>query len=118
MSYNNRRPFTSIVHKGKRITSGATDFMITRAPWATPVNKYFVLRKVRVVNSEPTASGSTDTVFWDQDLSSTTPTKRGSAGGALFVVPGNATVGISGVFGTLAGNNGNETTPAIPFYAG
>lgn len=114
MSYNNRRPFSAIVHKSKKIISGQVDFMITRAPWADPVNKYFVLRKARVVNSQ--GSGVGDTVFWDQDLSSATPTKRGSAGGALYVVPGG-NAPLSGVFSS-ASKEDIDNTPPVPFYAG
>lgn len=95
-----RRPFSmpyvghSAVLTAITATSGA---MVARAPWPSPVNKYFVLRKLVVtVNAANLTSGGTMPV-WDQDVSNSTPVSRGSAGGPLLVVPLVPSVPLSGI---------------------
>jgi hypothetical protein len=129
MSYEYRSPFNYVISKQGVITSGATDFMISRAPWPSPVNKYYLLRKVHVNSSATSGLGFAGGTFtmWDQDLSSATPTKRGSGGAPLFtctigtetmaaVTSGQPAIGVSG--NSVATDLHITQIPRIPFYAG
>lgn len=85
-----RRPFSMpyVNHANNLTVSTAT--MVARAPWPSPVNKYFILRKL-VVTAAPGFAATSGGFMgvWDQDLSNTTPIARGSGGGPLFTVPLN-----------------------------
>ena len=76
-AYNNLKPGAMPVAFTKAITSAATDTLIWRVPWGNPVNKVFELRKI-IFNTNSLSGGALS--IWDQDLSSATPTKNGSAG--------------------------------------
>ena len=131
MPETHRRPFSYITTKFRTITSGQTDFMITRAPWPAPANRYYIVRKIDVQSpgNDNVASGNA-AVFWDQDLSSATPASRGSGGGPLLVATIHPTIinNVSGApsataSGAFIGANeatpsGLDTQPRIPFYAG
>lgn len=93
----NQRPFAIPVVKRGIYTSG--NFMLTRAPWQSPVNKYYVIRKLIATNMQTgfnVSSGGIIMSLWDQDLSNTTPVARGSGGQPLLVVP------VGGASGTAA----------------
>src|SRR6185436_7956268 len=112
-AYNNLKPGAMPVAFTKAITSAATDTLIWRVPWGNPVNKVFEPRKI--IFTTNSLSGGSLTI-WDQDLSSATPTKNGSAGAALITVPsqafvsGNQTIAI-----TVISEN---QMPQIVFQAG
>lgn len=83
--------------------SAASNFMIARAPWASPVNKKFQL--VSLAATTRAGSGlQSEIILWDQDLSNTTPPTAGSAGGALirFGAAANAASGAGAVTTVLA----------------
>ena len=112
-AYNNLKPGAMPVAFTKAITSAATDTLIWRVPWGNPVNKVFEPRKI--IFTTNSLSGGSLTI-WDQDLSSATPTKNGSAGASLITVPsqafvsGNQTIAI-----TVISEN---QMPQIVFQAG
>jgi len=112
-AYNNLKPGAMPVAFTKAITSAATDTLIWRVPWGNPVNKVFEPRKI--IFTTNSLSGGSLTI-WDQDLSSATPTKNGSAGAALITVPsqafvsGNQTIAI-----TVISEN---QMPQVVFQAG
>jgi hypothetical protein len=90
------------------VVSAGTNTQIMRAPW--PKNQYIRLDSIRVTN---TIGSGSQILLWDQDLSNTTPTTRGSAGQALYVL----TVGgasFSGQQGTTVTEQGLD----IKFYGG
>jgi len=96
------RPFGQIIPKHASNISGAASigFMITRAPWQAPVNKYYVIRKLVVSQMSSVNSGlPLSLAIWDADLSNTTPVARGSSASPLISIP--LSFGISG--GTVAG---------------
>lgn len=114
-SYNDLRPGAQPVSFTKAITSGATDTLIWRVPWGNPVNKVFEIRKI-LFTSVALSGGSL--TIWDQDLSSATPTKNGSAGAALITVaPVGATTATSGAVSVITGLDLNQM-PQIIFQAG
>lgn len=92
----NHRPFAMPVVKHGQNFSGTAGTMITRAPWQSPVNKYYVIRKIMVANASSALSGGATTSLtlnlWDQDLSNTTPVARGSGVLPLITVPLNGSV--------------------------
>jgi len=112
-AYNNLKPGAMPVAFTKAITSAATDTLIWRVPWGNPVNKVFEPRKIMFTTNM--LSGGSLTI-WDQDLSSASPTKNGSAGAALITVPsqvftsGNQTVGMMVI--------SENQMPQIVFQAG
>ena len=112
-AYNDLKPGAMPVAFTKAITSAATDTLIWRVPWGNPVNKVFELRKI-VFNANSVSGGNLS--IWDQDLSSTTPTKNGSAGAALLTVTGPIAT-VSGVSASLNGLDLNQC-PQIVFQAG
>ena len=79
-----------------RVTSANTTVQLARMPWADPVNRVGVLKKVCITNLDGAAAV---VHMWDQDQTSTTPTTAGSAGTALVVL-GVAASGASGAAGT------------------
>lgn len=84
-------------------TSAASDFMVARAPWASPVGKKFQL--VSVVATNRNQNGlSSRVILWDQDLSNSTPPTAGSAGAALVElgVTAGGTSGGGGVTTSLS----------------
>lgn len=111
MPFRDRSPFSYIVTKNKIITSAASDFMITRAPWPSPVNKLYRLRKA-VVSTSGAVGGAT-VILWDQDLSSATPATRGSAGAALVTI--STAANLSGTSSTTYDEN---SLPREFFQAG
>jgi hypothetical protein len=72
---------------------------------------YFELLDVRVGNQLATGG---QVLIWDQDLSNTTPTTRGSAGQAIVVLGANA----AAVSGVAAGTTAYTAGPSPRFYAG
>jgi hypothetical protein len=114
MSFADRIPFSYRVVKTKKITSAGVDTLLTRAPWQAPINKYYRIIKVVITNY----NGSAGTLsLWDQDLSSTTPATRGSAGAALVNLscPGPAASG-AGISNTVT--FGSDALPNERFEAG
>lgn len=81
------RPFAMPVVKHGQNFSGTAGTMITRAPWQSPVNKYYVIQKLVVTNGSAVNSGQLSLAIWDQDLSNTTPVARGSGLLPLISVP-------------------------------
>lgn len=106
-----RRPFSMPVvkHNLNAISGGSTGYMITRAPWQTGSNKYYVINKLLITNTTTAfASGALSLAIWDQDLSNTGPVARGSSLGPLLTVPivsqisGGNTVGVTNQITVLA----------------
>ena len=94
-----RRPFSMPVVKHGTLAAAAQSIsgtMITRAPWPSPVNKYYVLRKIVATQTTMVSGGFLS--VWDQDMSNTTPVSRGSAGGPLLQIPITPLIQNSGVF--------------------
>ena len=114
-AYNDLKPGAQPVAFTKFIAAGAADTLLWRVPWGNPVNKVFEPRKI--IFSTAGMSGGT-LIIWDQDLSSATPTKNGSAGAALISV-GGAVVGAnaSGT-GVVASVLDLNQCPQIVFQAG
>ncbi len=112
-AYNNLKPGAMPVAFTKAITSAATDTLIWRVPWGNPVNKVFEPRKIIFTSNG--ISGGTFTM-WDQDLSSATPTKNGSAGAALITVP--STQWVSGNQAVVVNIISENQMPQIVFQAG
>lgn len=80
--------------------------MITRAPWQTGSNKYYVINKLIVTNTTTAfGSGALSLAIWDQDLSNTGPVARGSSLGPLLTVPISSTVS-----GSVQGTSLNQMT--------
>ena len=94
-------PFTYTLTKKVTGTSATSNFQLTRVAWADPFNLTYHLKEVHIVNPDGAACQVT---FWDQDLSNTTPTTRGSAStdGSLY---------IAGV--PASGSSGTGTTTVI-----
>lgn len=114
-SYRDLRPGGQPVTFTKAITSAATDTLIWRVPWGNPVNKVFEIRKILFTT---TALSGGSLTIWDQDLSSATPTKNGSAGAALITVaPVGATASTSGAVSVITSLDLNQM-PQIIFQAG
>lgn len=102
------RPFSMPVvkHNTQPISGSTTGFMITRAPWQTGSNKYYVLNKLVIANGSAVNSGAPLFLnFWDQDLSNANPVARGSALGPLISVPipFNSSGAIGSFTGTASG---------------
>lgn len=93
-------------------TSANADRQLMRASW--PINMYAELESIRITNS--VGSGG-QVILWDQDLSNTTPTSRGSAGGYLAIFGVNA-AGASAVASTTVEYGGAGHAPNPIFYAG
>lgn len=91
------------------VTSAGTNVQLARAPWTQGM--YFELLDVRVGNQLASAG---QVVMWDQDLSNTTPTTRGSAGQALAIY----SAGAASASGQAAGITTAEAGPTTRFYAG
>jgi|SRR6185503_12186845 len=114
-AYNNLKPGAMPVAFTKAITSAATDTLIWRVPWGNPVNKCFEPRKI-IFTCNANSGGAL--TIWDQDLSSATPTKNGSAGAALITVaPIAATASTSGQGSVITVISENQM-PQIVFQAG
>lgn len=95
-----RRPFSMPVvkHNQNPISGGSTGYMITRAPWQTGSNKYYVIEKLIITNGAVAASGLPTTLnIWDQDLSNTGPVARGSSAGPLISLPIPMQTNLSGI---------------------
>ena len=106
-------PFTWRETYSVVVTSANSNFQLARMPWADPINKIGRLKKVTISNLD----GAGATVhMWDQDLSSSTPTTRGSAGTALVVL-GAGGAGASGVGATTVAW-GEKDLPSTPFLGG
>ena len=101
------------VEKHTTLGSVSGGFMITRAPWPAPSNKYYVLRKVLISNASAVSSGSVFG-FWDQDLSNTTPVGRGSGAAPLVQIP--ITAALSGITGGAFVSQ--DQCPPVFFQAG
>lgn len=107
----NLRPFSMTVVKHTANFSGTAGTMMTRAPWQSPINKYYVIRKIVITNMSAATSGL-GLGIWDQDLSNTSPVARGSSASPLMMLPaqttgpGNATI------------IGRDQLPAEYFQAG
>lgn len=118
MTWIFKKPYSYIVTKSITVTSGGTNYMLTRAPWPSGAQKYYVLRKVTATATASASGGSA--VLWDQDLSNTGPAGRGSGAQPLYIIP-ISTVNLSGV-GSVSNASQTKTdintTPQIPFYAG
>lgn len=108
ISTTDARPFSYFETYELTVTSASADRQIMRAPW--PIDMYAELISVSVSN--PLASAG-QVVMWDQDLSNSTPTTRGSAGQALavFSIGGAAFSGQSST-GTIS------SPPQTRFYGG
>ena len=118
MSFNNRMPFSDVVHKGRVITSAASTQMITRVPWQPGAQKTYHLRKVVITTVSGTAvTGLGNTVtFWDQDLSSATPATRGNASTGALLTINNVNTNLSGGAATTV--LGLNELPRVRFEAG
>lgn len=92
-------------------TSAGADRQLMRASW--PIGMWAELESITITSQ--IASGG-QVVLWDQDLSNTTPTSRGSAGGALaiFGAPAGA---VSAVSATTT-QFGGDGRPKPKAYAG
>jgi hypothetical protein len=95
-------------------TSASADRQLGRAPW--PLNQYWELESLTITNSDGSASGG-QIVLWDQDLTNTTPSTRGSAGGYLAAF-GVGAAAASGVASTTIVYNQEGNAPRPKFYAG
>lgn len=92
-------------------TSAGADRQLMRASW--PLGMYAELEALTVTGQLATGA---QVVLWDQDLSNTTPTTRGSAGGALAIF--GVTAGASsGVAGTTV-QYGGDGRPKPKAYGG
>jgi hypothetical protein len=111
--FSDYEPFTWSDTYNVRVTSANSTFQLARMPWADPVNRVGILRKVAVTNLDGTAAV---VHMWDQDQSSTTPTTAGSAGTALVVL-GVGAAGASGTSATTA-VYGEKDLPARAFLGG
>lgn len=96
-----------------RVTSANTTVQLARMPWADPINRVGVLKKVCITNLDGTGAV---VHMWDQDQSSTTPSTAGSAGTALVVL-GVGASGASGTAGTTA-VYGEKDLPQRRFFGG
>lgn len=118
MSFLERLPYSDVVSKSKVITSASVNYLITRTPWQPGAAKAYHLRKVivtTVAGSAVTGLGNTVT-FWDQDLSSATPSTRGNASTGALLTINNATANLSGAAQTVV--LGYNECPRIRFEAG
>lgn len=108
-----RNPFSNKEAYSVRIASGAVDTQLVRMPWASPVQKPGILRKVMVTNPVGIAGLL---AIWDQDLSNTTIPTAGSAGAALFPLE----IGASAASGVASKTTiyTAEQLPEIKFNAG
>ena len=93
-------------------TSGNADRQLMRAPW--PIGMYAELEAITVTGQIATGG---QVILWDQDLSNTTPTTRGSAGGALAIF-GVTAAGSSGVASTTVQYGAAGHQPNPKFFAG
>jgi hypothetical protein len=109
-------PYTYVEEYNLVPTSANADRQLARAPW--PLGMYFELLAVRITSQADVSGGQV--VMWDQDLSNTTPTTRGSAGGSQVAIFGtNATsTGASGVSATTIAFGGPSGGPTPRFYGG
>jgi hypothetical protein len=97
------------------VTSASSNFQLARAPWPSPVNKKLQLLQITMSPTAGTASGS-QVVFWDQDLSNSTPPTRGSAGGAMLILGCTASANSGAT--TVTTVFSEHQTPEMQFNAG
>lgn len=109
-AFTDARPFSYFETYNVVVTSAGMNQQLMRAPW--PLDMYVELIAVKTANSLASAG---QLVMWDQDLSNTTPTTRGSAGQALAVFEAGAAP-----FSGQAANvdEGAHFIPATRFYGG
>ena len=108
MDYTDARPFSYFETYELTVTSASSDRQLMRAPW--PIDMYAELIEVKISNSVGSAG---QVVMWDQDLSNSTPTTRGSAGQALVIVA----AGAAAFSGQSAASN-EDPGLATRFYGG
>ena len=110
MQFTDTRPFSYFETYNVVVTSAGMSQQIMRAPW--PLDMYAELITVKTSNSIASAG---QLVLWDQDLSNTTPTTRGSAGQALQVFEAGA-ASFSGQAANV--DEGANVIPTTRFYGG
>lgn len=96
------------------VTSANADRQLMRASW--PLNLTARLLSIRITNTTGDASGG-QVVLWDQDLSNTSTTSRGSAGGALAIF-GVGAAAASGIAATTVEYGDEAGGPTPDFFAG
>jgi hypothetical protein len=118
MSYLERLPYSDVVSKSKVVISGGTNTLITRVPWQPGSNKTYHLRKVQATTpTNVSGMGNANVVtFWDQDLSSATPSVRGNASTGALLTINNVGSLLSGAASTIS--LGLNECPRVRFEAG
>lgn len=92
-------------------TSAGQDRQLMRASW--PLGMYAELEAITITGQIASAG---QVVLWDQDLTNSTPTTRGSAGGALAIF--GASAGAASGVGATTVEYGGDGRPKPKFYAG